>query len=85
MIRFLIGLFDLLHLAANLVFFIIVANSTLKPAAAFIYLPLLLLTIWSLFFALRSYLQRLAENQHSAKKPAAAVLKSPLTNLSSSA
>lgn len=49
MIRFLIGLFDLLHLAANLVFFIIVANSTLKPAAAFIYLPLLLLTIWSLF------------------------------------
>lgn len=84
MIRSVVAIFDLIHLAANVTFFVVGFNLKLIPAAAFVYMPLILLLIWSVFFGFRSYLiaqlkrQKIKEpvKTKASQKPLTAVLES---------
>ncbi|NVJ64948.1 MAG: hypothetical protein HWE16_00545 [Gammaproteobacteria bacterium] len=83
----LVTLVDIVHLAANIAFFVIGFSIEISPTAAFIYMPLMLIGLWSAFFGLRSYLvsqqakytKRQAKPKVKAKastKPLTAVLES---------
>lgn len=84
MIRSTIAIFDLIHLAANIAFFVIGFNIQLTPAAAFIYMPLALLGIWSAFFGFRYYLMILlkaSEQQTTKTRATNPASRKPLTTV----
>ncbi len=67
MIRPIVAIFDLIHLAANIAFFVAGFSVKLTPVAAFVYMPLVLLAIWAVFFGFRSYLIS-QQKSHKNKK-----------------